>query len=201
MKKTALAVFLIFLTGPGFAQIPGYKTAVFAAGSFWSAEGAFDGLPGVMKTTVGFTGGSAPDPSYHTVTNGGTGHRQAVQVTYDPKKVTYRQLLARFFYSIDPLDQGGQFCDRGIHYTTAIFYGTETEREVAARVKLEMENELGRPLSTRIIAAAPFFPAEDFHQDYHLKQSYKYKFYRGRCGHDKRLKELWGKKAVVPEGE
>ena len=170
-------------------------TAVFAGGCFWCMEPPYDALPGVVATTSGFTGGQKANPSYKEVSGGNTGHVEAVQIVYDPAKVSYEKLLEVFWRNVDPLDGGGQFCDRGHEYTTAIFYQSEEQKKLAEQSKGSIEKQLGRPVATVIRPAAPFYAAEDYHQDYYLKNPVRYKYYRYSCGRDQRLEKLWGKKS------
>jgi peptide-methionine (S)-S-oxide reductase len=167
---------------------------VFAGGCFWCTEADFEKVPGVIGAVSGYTGGTVPDPTYEKVSAGGTGHYEAVQVTYDPAQVSYEQLADYFFRTVDPLDAGGQFCDRGESYRTALFVGGDEQRSIAEREKAEAGRKLGRPVVTPVLAAGKFYEAEGYHQDYHKKNSLKYSFYRSRCGRDARLKELWGVK-------
>lgn len=168
-------------------------TAIFAGGCFWCMEPPFDALAGVTETISGFTGGQRANPSYKEVSSGGTGHVEAIRISYDPTRVSYRQLLDVYWRNIDPLDAGGQFCDRGHEYTAAIFYRNDEERKLAEESKAEVENLLGRTVSTVIRPATPFYAAEDYHQDYYRKNPLRYKYYRFSCGRDQRLEELWGK--------
>ena len=170
-------------------------TAVFAGGCFWCMEPPYDALPGVVATTSGFTGGQKANPTYKEVSGGNTGHVEAVQIVYDPAKVSYEKLLEVFWRNVDPLDGGGQFCDRGHEYTTAIFYQSEEQKKLAEQSKGSIEKQLGRPVATVIRPAAPFYAAEDYHQDYYLKNPVRYKYYRYSCGRDQRLEKLWGKKS------
>ena len=176
------------------AQDKTTATAVFAGGCFWCMEPPYDALPGVVATTSGFTGGQKANPSYKEVSGGNTGHIEAVQITYDPAKVSYEKLLEVYWRNVDPLDGGGQFCDRGHEYTTAIFYQNEEQKKLAEQSKSAIEKQLGRPVATVIRPAAPFYAAEDYHQDYYLKNPLRYKYYRYSCGRDQRLEKLWGKK-------
>jgi peptide-methionine (S)-S-oxide reductase len=171
------------------------ETATFAGGCFWCVESDFDKVPGVVETVSGYTGGTVEDPSYRQVSVGGTGHREAVQITYDPDQVTYDELLAVFWHSVDPVDSGGQFCDRGDSYTTAVFVENAEERQVAKASKQAAAEELGQTIVTPIEGAGPFFPAEKYHQDYYQENSLRYRFYRWSCGRDARVKELWGERA------
>ncbi len=157
-------------------------------------EHPFDELDGVISTTSGYTGGHVANPTYHQVSSGTTGHAEAVQVVYDPAKVGYDKLLEVFWHNVDPLDAGGQFCDRGSQYRTGIFYTTEEQRRLAEASKkaLEDSGRLPAPIVTEIVEAGPFYPAEDYHQDYYKTNPVRYKFYRFTCGRDQRLEEVWG---------
>jgi peptide-methionine (S)-S-oxide reductase len=177
---------------PAGAPAAGNATAVFAGGCFWCMEGPFDELPGVLSTTSGYTGGTVADPSYEQVSAGGTGHVEAVQVVYDPERVGYAQLLEVFWRNVDPLDGEGQFCDRGAPYRSAIFARDAEQRRLAEESKRAIAARLDAPLATPIRDAAPFYPAEEYHQDYYRKNPIRYRFYRSRCGRDARLEELWG---------
>jgi peptide-methionine (S)-S-oxide reductase len=172
----------------------GQAVATFAGGCFWCMEPPFDELDGVLATTSGYTGGSTVDPTYKEVSAGGTGHAEVVQVTYDPAKVSYQQLLEVFWPNIDPLDAGGQFCDRGDSYRTGIFVHGAEQRRLAEQSKqaLDDSKRLAQPIVTEIVDAGPFYPAEDYHQDYYQKNPVRYKFYRWNCGRDQRLTEVWG---------
>ena len=169
-------------------------TAVFAGGCFWCMEPPFDALPGVMATTSGYTGGQKANPTYEQVSAGDTGHVEAVQIAYDPKQISYEKLLEVFWRNVDPLDKGGQFCDRGSTYTTAIFYQNEEQKKLAEQSKAAIEKKLGKTAVTAIRPAATFYAAEDYHQDYYQKNPLRYKYYRYSCGRDQRLEQLWGKK-------
>lgn len=169
-------------------------TAVFAGGCFWCMEPPYDKLPGVVATTSGYSGGQKENPTYEQVSAGDTGHIEVIQVTYDPKQVSYEKLLEVFWHNVDPLDQGGQFCDRGNTYTTAIFYQNEEQKKNAEQSKAEIERKLGKTVVTPIRPAATFYAAEDYHQDYYQKNPLRYKYYRYSCGRDQRLEQLWGKK-------
>jgi len=173
------------------------QIATFAGGCFWCVESDFDNVPGVVRTVSGYTGGSLKNPTYEQVSAGGTGHREAVQIFYDPKKVTYAMLLDVLWHSVDPTDGGGQFCDRGESYETAIFANSTEQKRLAedSKRKLQASSVLKQPIVTPIEVAGPFYPAEDYHQDYYKKSSIRYKIYRYGCGRDTRIKELWGKEA------
>ncbi len=173
------------------------QTAIFAGGCFWCVESDFDVVPGVVETTSGYTGGTLDNPTYGQVGSGGTGHLEAVQITFDANEVSYSELLRIFWRSIDPTDAGGQFCDRGETYTTAIFTHDDNQAWEAAQSKTAIEEArlLDRPIATVIRPAQLFWPAEDYHQDYHNKNPFRYKFYRLSCGRDRRVKGLWGEDA------
>ncbi len=173
------------------------EVATFAGGCFWCVESDFDNVTGVVRTISGYTGGAVSDPTYKQVSAGGTGHREAVQIFYDPKQVSYATLVEIFWRSVDPTDGGGQFCDRGESYETAIFANSLEQKQQAEASKgtLQRSAVLGRPIVTPIEVAGPFYPAEDYHQDYYKKSPLRYNFYRYRCGRDSRIEELWGEDA------
>ncbi|MBI2821304.1 MAG: peptide-methionine (S)-S-oxide reductase MsrA [Acidobacteria bacterium] len=168
--------------------------ATFAGGCFWCMEHPFDELEGVVSTTSGYTGGRVVNPTYEHVSSGGTGHAEAVQILYDPEKISYEKLLDTFWHNIDPTDLGGQFCDRGSQYRSAIFYHDETQKQQAETSKkdLETSGRLKKPVVTEIVPAKDFYTAEDYHQNYYRENPLRYKVYRYGCGRDRRLKELWG---------
>ncbi len=170
---------------------PGQAVAVFAGGCFWCTEADFDKVPGVISTTSGYIGGKLVKPTYEQVSGGGTGHIEAVQVVFDPRRVSYATLADHFFRTLDPLDAGGQFCDRGSQYRTALFV-TAQQREVALAATRKASAALKKPPATLILPATTFYPAEDYHQDYYKKNPVKYRFYRWDCGRDQRLKQVWG---------
>jgi peptide-methionine (S)-S-oxide reductase len=171
---------------------PGQAVAVFAGGCFWCTEADFDKVPGVISTTSGYTGGKVLRPTYEQVSAGGTGHIEAVRVVFDPKRVSYAALLDHFFRTVDPLDAGGQFCDRGYQYRTALFV-TPEQRAAALAATRKASAALKKPLATLILPAATFYPAEAYHQDYYKKNPIRYRFYRTSCGRDARLKQVWGR--------
>jgi peptide-methionine (S)-S-oxide reductase len=199
-RARRLAIFLSALLALGFAatppepaQTPGATaTATFAAGCFWCVEEAFDKVEGVLSTTSGYTGGRTPNPTYEQVSSGGTGHTEAVRVTYDPSRVGYEQLLRTFWHNVDPLDGGGQFCDRGSQYRSGIFYHSEEQKQQAEASKREVAQRLGKPVVTEIDPAGPFYEAEEYHQGYYEKNPLRYKFYKWNCGRAQRLEQLWG---------
>jgi peptide-methionine (S)-S-oxide reductase len=173
------------------------EKATFAGGCFWCMEHPFDGLPGVVSVTSGYTGGHKKNPTYEEVTDGGTGHAESVQIVYDPSKVTYERLLNVFWHNIDPVARDRQFCDIGNQYRSAIFYHNEEQHRLALQSKAQLEKNktFKEPVATEIARATEFYPAEDYHQHYYKKNPIRYKFYRTSCGRDRRLKELWGSDA------
>ena len=175
----------------------GLAVATFAGGCFWCVESDFDQVPGVVETISGYTGGTVENPTYKQVSAGGTGHREAVQIRYDPKQVSYERLLHIFWRSVDPTDGDGQFCDRGVSYQTAVFAGNDEERLLAEASKeaLEQSAVLDAPVVTPIEPVGAFYPAEDYHQDYYTKNPVRYRFYRFSCGRDSRVQQVWGKQA------
>ena len=173
------------------------ETAVFAGGCFWSAESDIEHVPGVVEAVSGYSGGRIANPSYEQVTTGRTGHLEAVRVTFDPARISYRQLAARFLRTIDPTDAEGQFCDRGPNYRTAIFVVNPAQRRAAEAARAEANIILRGRVVTPILAAAPFYPAEAYHQDYARRNSLSYGLYRRGCGKDARLRAVWGDQAAA----
>jgi peptide-methionine (S)-S-oxide reductase len=171
---------------------PGEAVAVFAGGCFWCMEGPFDATPGVVSTTSGYTGGGLADPTYEQVSEGKTGHLEAVRVVYDPTRVDYAKLLDVFWRNVDPLDAGGQFCDRGPQYRSAIFVADAPRRQLAEASKQKLADRFGASIATEIRDAGPFYAAEEYHQDYYRKNPIRYRFYRSGCGRDARLEKVWG---------
>ena len=171
-----------------------YANAIFAGGCFWCMEPPYDKLDGVISTTSGYTGGHKKNPTYEEVSGGRTGHTEAVEVVYDPKKVSYEKLLDVFWRNIDPTVKDQQFCDHGSQYRTGIFYRDDEQKRLAeaSKAALEKAKPFRGAIVTEITRAAEFYPAEDYHQDYYLKNPVRYKFYRNGCGRDSRLKQLWG---------
>lgn len=163
--------------------------AILAGGCFWCIEADLEKFKGVIEVTSGYSGGQVANPSYSEVSAGGTGHFEVVKVTYDAQIISYERLLEKYWKLIDPLDDKGQFCDKGSQYRSAIFYGSEQEREIAESSKKRLEAVLG-PIATLILPAKEFFRAEDYHQDYYKTHAWRYKYYRYRCGRDARLQEL-----------
>lgn len=169
--------------------------ALFAGGCFWCMEPPYDKLPGVISTTSGYIGGTTKNPTYEQVSTGRTGHTEAVLVEYDPTKVTYEKLLDVFWMNIDPTVKNAQFCDHGSQYRSGIFYLDDAQRNAAqaSKAALDKTKPFKQPIVTEITKATEFYPAEEYHQDYYLKNPVRYKIYRNGCGRDARLKELWGK--------
>ena len=186
------------LMGAGTAASAATAVATFAGGCFWCVESDFDKVPGVLETVSGYTGGTVENPTYDAVTRGGTGHYEAVRITYDPAKVSYEKLLDVFWHSVDPTDAGGQFCDRGESYRTAVFAHSPEQKSAAAASKkaINESGELKGSIVTPILTAKAFYPAEDYHQGYYMKDPLRYRFYRFGCGRDNRLREVWGKEAL-----
>ncbi len=184
------------------------ETAVVAGGCFWCVESDFEPVPGVIGVVSGYTGGDLESPTYKEVGRGDTGHYEAVKITFDPAVISYETLIDKFIRSIDVTDADGQFCDRGAPYRTAIFVSDKAQMAAAEAALATAEAELGQPVATPVLASKPFWPAEDYHQDYYKgtnivltragpkKQSNAYKFYRESCGRDQRVKALWGDKAA-----
>ena len=171
-----------------------HAIATFAGGCFWCMEGPFDTLDGVVSTTSGYTGGQTVNPTYEEVSSGGTGHAEAVQIAYDPQKISYQELLAVYWRNIDPTTPDGQFCDHGDQYRPAIFYHDDEQRQSAEASKAEIDRTktFSDPIVTEITQVTEFYPAEEYHQDFYRKNPIRYKFYRLTCGRDARLAELWG---------
>ena len=204
----AAAIAVAAFTQSTTAHAQSLKTLTIAGGCFWCVEHDFEKVPGVVDAVSGFTGGKATNPSYKQVTGGGTGHFEAVKITFDPSKISRERLLTMFFRSVDPTDAGGQFCDRGASYRTAIFVDNAQEEALANKVKAEAQAELGQKIVTPVLSAGKFFPASAYHQDYSKsseiiltrfgprKKSKAYKLYRNACGRDQRVRELWGSSAA-----
>ena len=177
-------------TGPAGPAL----TAIFAGGCFWCVEADFDKVPGVLATESGYAGGKLQNPTYEQVSTGGTGHAEAVRVTYDPVKVSYEKLLDFFWHHVDPTVKDRQFCDIGNQYRTAILYQDDAQRNAAQASKAALEKSGRLPhVYTEIAPAGTFYPAEEYHQDYYKKNPIRYKFYRTSCGRDARIGEVWGK--------
>lgn len=169
------------------------EIAIFAGGCFWCEEQVFEKMPGVLSVVSGYTGGTTKNPTYESVSNGGTGHLESVKIIFDPSKVTYEELLMNFWYNVDPFDPLGQFCDKGNSYKAAIFYSNDTQKKLAEDSKKQLEERFKKTIVTQILPATEFYLAEEYHQDYAEKNPLRYGFYRGSCGRDERLNEVWGK--------
>jgi peptide methionine sulfoxide reductase msrA/msrB len=220
MKTLLIAVFAVIAVFFGFrhvesmegkpekaASAPTGKTAaaVFAGGCFWCTEADFEKVDGVIEVISGYTGGQVPNPTYDQVSGGGTGHVESVKVIYDPSKITYSQLLQAFWRHVDPTDSGGQFVDRGSQYRSVIFYANAQERQLAEASKKELEasGRFDKPIVTEILPLGPFYPAEDYHQDYYKKNPLRYRFYRSGSGRDQFLEKVWAdqNKGMHPEAK
>lgn len=199
MKRivSLLAGVLAALLAAGAVHAAGLEKAIFAGGCFWCMEAPFDRLPGVVSVTAGYTGGHTKNPTYKEVSAGGTGHAEAVQIVYDPSRISYPALLDVFWRNIDPTVADRQFCDVGNQYRAAIFYRGEEQRKAALLSKgaLDRNRPFREPVVTGIVPAAEFYPAEEYHQHYYKKNPLRYSYYRSGCGRDKRLRELWGSAA------
>jgi peptide-methionine (S)-S-oxide reductase len=196
MIRTFFLAAIVAASTGAFAQSPTpaqTEKAVFAGGCFWCTEADFDKVPGVVSTTSGYINGRTPNPTYEQVSRGGTGHAEAVEVVFDPAKVSYEKLLDVFWHNVDPLAKDYQFCDHGDQYRSAIFYVGDAQRQLAEKSKAAVQARFKEPVQTEIAAAGTFYKAEDYHQDYHTKNPLRYKFYRFNCGRDARLQQLWGK--------
>jgi peptide-methionine (S)-S-oxide reductase len=194
-RLLAFAALVTFASAPVAAQDEAH--AIFAGGCFWCVEADFDKVDGVLETVSGYTGGDVADPTYRQVVAGGTGHREAVRIAFDPDVVGYEELLNAFWHSVDPTDDGGQFCDRGFSYTTAIYALDAAQRAAAEASKAAVRQDLAvdATIETPILDAAEFYRAEDYHQDYYEKKPARYKFYRWSCGRNDRVREVWGETA------
>ncbi len=192
----AIAALLFMGAAPALAQSP-VKTAkaTFAGGCFWCMEAPYDKLPGVISTTSGYMGGQVKNPTYEQISTGRTGHTEVVQVEYDPSKVTYEKLLEVFWMNIDPTVKNAQFCDHGSQYRSGIFFHDDAQRKAAeaSKAALDKSKPFKQPIVTEITKAPEFYRAEEYHQDYYIKNPVRYRVYRNGCGRDARLKELWGK--------
>lgn len=209
IKAGLLAVLIVIGLGiqHGKAHAAGTEILTVAGGCFWCVEADFEKVGGVRDVVSGYTGGTVDNPTYKQVTAGGTGHYEAVQIMYDPARISARELYDLFFRSVDPTDAGGQFCDRGNSYRTAIFVSDPAQKAAAEAARADAAKALGRKIVTPVLNAGPFYEAEAYHQDYYKgsklvltrfgpkKQSSAYKRYRKACGRDQRIRELWGNAA------
>jgi peptide-methionine (S)-S-oxide reductase len=196
IRKTAYA--LLFAAGaalsaaqPAQAEM---EVAIFAGGCFWCTEADFDKVSGVVSTTSGYIGGSTDNPTYYD--HSSTGHREAVRIEFDNSRVSYDMLVSAFFHTVDPTDGGGQFCDRGHSYTTAVYTTNQSQAAAAEKAKKAAGRELGANIATDIVSAPTFWPAEDYHQNYYRKNPVRYKYYRNGCRRDARLDQVWGENAM-----
>ena len=211
MRRRFAAMLLIAVGGAALAQgstptapaqapaaAAGTQKAVFAGGCFWCVESDFDKIDGVLSTTSGYTGGNVANPTYEQVSAKHTGHAEAVEIVFDPKKVSYEKLVEHFWHTIDPTTKDRQFCDAGSPYRTAIFAQDAAQLRIAQASKsaLEKSKPFKEPIVTEVVTGGPFYAAEDYHQDYYKKNPVRYNYYRLSCGRDARLKELWGSQAA-----
>jgi peptide-methionine (S)-S-oxide reductase len=206
LRAAAALALLAFGATAAFGQMaklpatpPGDAVATFAGGCFWCMEQPFDKIDGVLATTSGYAGGMKQNPTYEEVSSGRTGHAEAVQVLYDPKKVSYEKLLDVYWHNIDPTVSDRQFCDVGTQYRTAIFVHDDAQRAAAeaSKAALEKSKPFKEPIVTQIVTATQFWPAEEYHQNYYQKNPIRYSYYRTGCGRDARLRQLWG--AAAPQ--
>ncbi len=193
--KFLLPLFFILLSTSAYAE-KNAETAIFAGGCFWCMEPPFDKIDGVLSTTSGYTSGHTKNPTYRKISSGDTGHTEAIEIVYDPDKVSYAQLLEIFWKNIDPVAIDRQFCDAGSQYRSGIYYKNKDQEDAARESlqKLKQSKTFEKEIATEIVAASTFYPAEDYHQDYYKKNPLRYKYYRYSCGRDKRLSEIWGEK-------
>lgn len=186
------------LTGGLSSGVQGASTtakAYFAGGCFWCMEEAFEKVDGVIAVVSGYMGGTVANPTYEQVSDGGTGHAESIEVTYDPTKITYQKLLDAFWRNVDPIMPNAQFCDHGTQYRAVVFYSTDEEKRLSeeSKSKLEQSKRFPAPIVTQLAQASTFYPAEDYHQDYYKKNPLRYKYYKYSCGRAQRLEALWGK--------
>jgi peptide-methionine (S)-S-oxide reductase len=194
MRRVHSLIALALCAAAPFAQAQATAKATFAGGCFWCVESDFDKVPGVLSTTSGYIGGSVAKPTYEQVSSKSTGHAEAVEIVFDPAKVSYEQLLEHFWRTIDPTTKDRQFCDVGSPYRTAIFaHGpAQLAAAQASLAALEKSKPFKEPIVTQVVLAGPFYAAEDYHQDYYKKNPVRYQYYRASCGRDARVKQLWG---------
>lgn len=193
MRKLSAVLLTGLLSFAPFSALAETETAIFAGGCFWCIESDFEKVEGVKSAVSGYIGGTTDNPTYKS--HSADGHIEAVEITYDPAVVSYESLLDTFWRTVDPTDAGGQFCDRGNSYTTAVFALNEQQAASAEKSKEQAQAALGRNIVTPVRDATRFWPAEEYHQDYYKKSSTRYKYYRWACGRDQRVKELWGPEA------
>jgi len=205
MKKMLLACLIIAIVASGCATViekmpektqnenNSFEKATFAGGCFWCIEASFEEVEGVIKAVSGYTGGEKENPSYEEVLTGTTGHKESVEITFDPEKVSYKELIELFWRQINPTDDIGQFSDKGSQYRTAIFYHNETQKKIAEESKKELDEsgKFDKPIVTEILPAEKFYPAEEYHQDYSKKRTVRYNIYKKGSGREGYLKETW----------
>jgi peptide-methionine (S)-S-oxide reductase len=200
--RGAVLMLALFSVGAARGETPAHQlqSAIFAGGCFWCVEEAFEKVPGVVRAVAGYTGGTKANPTYEEVSSKSTGHAEAVEVTYDPKRVSYAQLVDWFWRNIDPSDATGQFCDKGSPYRSAIFTSDAEQKRIAEASKqaLQASGRLKGQIATEIVAAGPFYPAEEYHQAYYKKNPFKYQYYKQGCGRAQRLEQIWGPPAPPP---
>ena len=194
LRPGLVALGLLASLAPAAAQA---EEAIFAGGCFWSMETDLDRVDGVTSTTSGYIGGTLENPTYQDVITERTGHYEAVKVTYDPAKISYEKLLSAYWHSIDPTDAGGQFCDRGPSYRTAIFPLNDAQRKAAEASERDVAADLKQSIATKILPTATFYPAEEYHQDFARKNPGHYNAYRMGCGRDRAVRAVWGEKAQM----
>ena len=198
MRLRVLSALMFAACAAVAAASPADKaSAIFAGGCFWCEETAFEGQPGILSVTSGYTGGHVQNPTYEQVSSGATGHAESVEVVYDPSKTSYEKLLEIFWHNVDPFQKDGQFCDHGTQYRSAIFYKDEAQKKAAeeSKRKLEQDPKFKGKIVTQIVPASAFYPAEEYHQDFWKKSPARYYSYRAGCGRDARLKQIWGEAA------
>ena len=192
ISPVTLALGLILLVAAPAISAGRLATAVFAGGCFWSMQHDMEHIPGVVSTDVGYTGGHVANPTYEQVSDETTGHYESIKVTYDPTKITYAQLLQKYFHTTDPTDPTGAFCDKGASYRPVIFVADAAERKAAEQARAQAQAQLKQKVVTQILPAGPFYEAEGYHQHYSDNNPERYGIYREGCGKDRRIKELWG---------
>jgi methionine-S-sulfoxide reductase len=193
IKKIVLLLIICLYQPFVYAQTD-KATAILAGGCFWCVESDFEKLDGVLDVVSGYTGGMLENPTYEQVSSGNTGHIESVLITYDPRRISYQQILDYFWHHIDPTDNKGQFCDHGPQYRPVIFYQNERQHRIAeqSRDQIIKSKPFSAPIRVEIVRATPFYPAEEYHQDYYKKNPLRYRFYRFSCGRDSRIEQLWG---------
>jgi methionine-S-sulfoxide reductase len=196
-RRIAVLIFLLGCLTMGSANAK-YQKATFAGGCFWCMQPPFDALPGVISTVVGYSGGHVDHPTYEDVSTGHTGHLEAIEVVYDPAKVTYNQLLDVFWRQIDPTQADGQFVDRGSQYATAIFFHDDEQKKLAEASKKNLNDSklFDKPIVTGVVPAKPFWPAEEYHQKYYVKKTFHYKLYKQGSGREAFIEKKWGPDAT-----